>query len=532
MPNVEYNFNMVSEPEREIKVDKTEPAAKIPVIGVGGAGNNAVNRMVESGMSGVEFIAMNTDYQVLNQSKANVKLNIGVRLTRGKGCGGNSSIGQKAAEESREEISGAIKGADMVFITCGEGGGTGTGAAPVLAQIAKEMGILTVAVVTKPTCKAGGYTTHTCSVCGNSYSDTPVSALGHTGGTANCTDKAVCTRCNTAYGSVNPNNHKNVVTDKAVEATCTSNGKTAGSHCSACGVTIKAQETVAKKIHTYKNVVTKATLSKNGKVVPTCSVCKATKAATTVYYPKTFKLSATSYTYNGKAKKPTVTVTDSNGKTIAASNYTLAYSANTNIGTSATVKITFKGNYSGNKSIKFKIVPAQVTGLKASTVATTSIKLSWTKVNGAKYYKVEQSANGKTWKTVTTTNKTSYTVSKLKAGTKYQYRVTALDSTKKIAGKSSAVLKTQTLCSAPSIKLTSTKSKTAVVSWSKVTGATGYVVAYSKDNKNWTKKTVTGTSYTIKSLTGGKKVYVKVQAKNSYKLNSKYSAVKSVTVKK
>ena len=141
MPNVEYNFNMVSEPERE---------NVIKVIGVGGAGCNAINRMVESGMTGVEFISMNTDYQVLNQSKANVKLNIGVRLTRGKGCGGNSSVGQKAAEESREEISAAIKGADMVFITCGEGGGTGTGAAPVLAQIAKEMGILTVAVVTKP----------------------------------------------------------------------------------------------------------------------------------------------------------------------------------------------------------------------------------------------------------------------------------------------------------------------------------------------------------------------------------------------
>ncbi len=127
-----------------------EQFAQIKVIGVGGGGNNAVNRMISAGLRGVEFIAINTDKQALMMSQANLKIQIGEKLTRGLGAGANPEIGEKAAEESREEISQAIKGADMVFVTAGMGGGTGTGAAPIVAQIAKEMGILTVAVVTKP----------------------------------------------------------------------------------------------------------------------------------------------------------------------------------------------------------------------------------------------------------------------------------------------------------------------------------------------------------------------------------------------
>ena len=124
--------------------------AKIKVIGVGGAGNNAVNRMVEMGVNGVEFIAVNTDRQALALSKAATKIQIGEKLTRCLGAGGDPNIGEKAAEESKEDIANALKGSDMVFVTAGMGGGTGTGAAPVVAQIAKEMGILTVGVVTKP----------------------------------------------------------------------------------------------------------------------------------------------------------------------------------------------------------------------------------------------------------------------------------------------------------------------------------------------------------------------------------------------
>lgn len=124
--------------------------AIIKVIGVGGGGNNAVNRMIDAGVKGIEFIAVNTDAQVLNTSSANVKIQIGSKLTRGLGAGANPDIGQKAAEESKDDIMEALRGADMVFVTAGMGGGTGTGAAPVVAEIARELGALTVGVVTKP----------------------------------------------------------------------------------------------------------------------------------------------------------------------------------------------------------------------------------------------------------------------------------------------------------------------------------------------------------------------------------------------
>lgn len=134
----------------EIKTNDTETACKIIVVGVGGAGNNAVNRMVDVDITGVEFIGVNTDVQALQLCRAPKLLQIGEKLTKGLGAGANPEVGQKAAEESADEISEAIKGADMVFVTCGMGGGTGTGAAPVVAKLAKEQGILTVGVVTKP----------------------------------------------------------------------------------------------------------------------------------------------------------------------------------------------------------------------------------------------------------------------------------------------------------------------------------------------------------------------------------------------
>jgi len=127
-----------------------EEYAKIRVVGVGGGGSNAVDRMIESGLMGVEYLAVNTDNQVLDLSAADCKLQIGTELTRGLGTGGNPELGRKAAEESRQDIMIALDGADMVFITAGMGGGTGTGASPVVAEISKELGALTVAVVTKP----------------------------------------------------------------------------------------------------------------------------------------------------------------------------------------------------------------------------------------------------------------------------------------------------------------------------------------------------------------------------------------------
>ncbi len=123
---------------------------QIKVIGVGGGGGNAVNRMVAAGIKGVDFVAINTDHQALLRSQASIKLQIGEKLTRGMGAGANPEKGQRAAEESRDEITAALEGSDMVFITAGMGGGTGTGAAPVVAEIARDMGILTVGIVTKP----------------------------------------------------------------------------------------------------------------------------------------------------------------------------------------------------------------------------------------------------------------------------------------------------------------------------------------------------------------------------------------------
>ena len=133
----------------EIKSNEVNAVSKIIVAGVGGAGNNAVNRMIDEGVQGVEFLGINTDLQDLRLCKAKT-LQIGEKLTKGLGAGAKPEIGQKAAEESAEEITQALKGADMVFVTCGMGGGTGTGAAPLVAKIAKDMGILTVGVVTKP----------------------------------------------------------------------------------------------------------------------------------------------------------------------------------------------------------------------------------------------------------------------------------------------------------------------------------------------------------------------------------------------
>ena len=134
----------------EIKTNESEAAARIIVVGVGGGGNNAVNRMIDEQIAGVEFIAVNTDKQALQLCKAPTLMQIGEKLTKGLGAGAQPEVGEKAAEESSEEIQAALKGADMVFVTCGMGGGTGTGAAPVIARIAKEQGALTVGVVTKP----------------------------------------------------------------------------------------------------------------------------------------------------------------------------------------------------------------------------------------------------------------------------------------------------------------------------------------------------------------------------------------------
>src|SRR5216110_758307 len=135
---------------RQSQMDTGSYLAVIKVVGVGGGGTNAVNRMVDAGLKGVEFTAVNTDAQALQMTDADIKLQIGGQLTRGLGAGANPEVGYAAANESRDELKEALKGADMVFVTAGEGGGTGTGAAPVVGELAREIGALTVGVVTKP----------------------------------------------------------------------------------------------------------------------------------------------------------------------------------------------------------------------------------------------------------------------------------------------------------------------------------------------------------------------------------------------
>ncbi len=134
----------------EFQIEDQQSFASIKVIGCGGAGNNAINRMVDSGLKGVDFIAVNTDRQALSMSKAGTTIQIGEKLTKGLGAGAVPDIGRRAAEESREEIAQALRGADLVFVTAGMGGGTGTGASPIIAEIARDLNCLTIAVVTKP----------------------------------------------------------------------------------------------------------------------------------------------------------------------------------------------------------------------------------------------------------------------------------------------------------------------------------------------------------------------------------------------
>ncbi len=148
--NSAYSMNTSNSTEYSATPAPGISPAKIKVIGVGGGGGNAVNRMIKSGLTGVEFWLMNTDLQVLQYSQAKNKIQLGAKLTNGLGAGGEPQVGEKAAEEAQQEITQAIEGADMVFVTAGMGGGTGTGAAPIVAKIAKDLGILTIAVVTKP----------------------------------------------------------------------------------------------------------------------------------------------------------------------------------------------------------------------------------------------------------------------------------------------------------------------------------------------------------------------------------------------
>ncbi|MGN0468229.1 MAG: leucine-rich repeat protein [Acutalibacteraceae bacterium] len=443
-------------------------------------------------------------------------------------------------------------------------------------------------VVTEATCTTEGYTTHTCTVCGDTYTDSKIPALGHSftnyvsDRNATCTKDgtktAKCDRCGTTNtiadkGSAKGHTPGAWITDK--DSDCTTSG-TKHQICSVCGETIKT-ETIPTKGHKYvatvtaptcmaegytthkcsvcgdvytdskvpatgkhtnKTTTTKATTSKDGKVVTTCSVCKTTLSTTTIYKASSVNLSKTSFTYNGKVQKPTVTVKNSKGTALKnGTDYTVSYSSGCKNTGKYAVKITFKGNYSGSKTLTFNILPSKTSKLTA-TQSTTSIKATWKAVTGASGYKVTlYSSKDKALKTIYTTN-TTYTFSKLSKGTTYKVRVTAyktIDS-KKVSSSVYTQLTTATKTDAPSIKVSSSAKKTAKISWSKVTGATGYTVYYSTSKNGTYKKlaTTTGTSYTNKKLSSGKTYYFKVAAyktvdgKNIY---GAYSSVKYAKIK-
>ncbi|MCC8074192.1 MAG: fibronectin type III domain-containing protein, partial [Clostridiales bacterium] len=348
------------------------------------------------------------------------------------------------------------------------------------------------ATVTEPTCTENGYTTYTCSICGDTYVDDETEATGHSYNNgevttaATCTTDGVktytCTECGETYTESIPatghsynttviaptcttkgytlntcencsDSYKNTYVDvlghdysvlqsKAVSATCASTGKTAVYKCSRCPSTTGGT-TIAKLAHTYKNVVTKATLKKNGKITPTCSVCGATKSATTIYYPKTIKLSATSYTYDKKKHKPSVTVKDSKGNTISSKYYTVTYSNSKSKSVGKyTVTIKFKGNYSGTKTLTYTIKPKS-TSISKITAKSKGFTVKWKKqATQTTGYQIQYStssnfSNAKTV-TISKTGTTSKTISKLKSKKKYYVRVRTYK-TVKVNGKSTKI---------------------------------------------------------------------------------------------
>ena len=302
-----------------------------------------------------------------------------------------------------------------------------------------------------------------------------------------------------------------------------------------CDETCNTCNSVRKVSHAYKSITTKSTLTKNGKVESKCSVCGAVSKTTTVYYPKTIKLSKTSYTYNGKTQTPSVTVKDSKGNALKKdTDYTVKYASGRKSTGKYAITITFKGKYSGTKTLYFNILPSKTSKI-TPTCSTTEIKASWKSVTGASGYRVELlNSKGKVVKKIKTT-KTSYTFKKLSKVTTYKIRVTAYKTIDKKAAYSS-VSTTITTSTAPA-KVTLSKltagSKSATPAWKTVSGASGYQGKF-KSAKTATVSKGSSKKATIKKLTKGKKYYFKVRAYKTVdgkKVYGAWSSVKSVKVK-
>ena len=318
---------------------------------------------------------------------------------------------------------------------------------------------------------------------------------------------------------------------------CTDTGYTAGTVCDLCGKVFSGRTKIPPTAHVWgaKTLSVKATAKKDGKFVQLCENCPAKKEAP---IPKVsgIKLSKTAFVYDGKVKIPAVTVKDSMGNTLPAKAYTVTLSnkAPKKIGT-YTVTVQLKGNYTGSKVLNYVITPAQVKNLQQTKVTAKKVSLKWNASANAKYYQIQYSKdNGKTWKAYAVTAKTSTVVEPLKPGTKYQFRVCALDGTKKIAAKPSAALKTQTLCAAPTItSIKSGKAGVVTATWNDVAGATKYAISYSTNNgKSWNSLgTVKYSNVQLSNCPRGVKLYLKVRAINAYEKGGAFSAAQGVMVK-
>ena len=400
-----------------------------------------------------------------------------------------------------------------------------------------------VDTVVAPTCTVDGYTLHKCSVCGTSYKDNTTKATGHSYGNSvvtkqpTCTSEGTktktCTKCNATVTEKLPAKGHTAVTDKGCPATCTTAGKTDGSHCSVCGAVIKAQTTITATGHKSSGwIVDKAaSIGVKGSKHKECTVCK--KVLETAEIPALSRisiskasvtLSTSTYAYDGKAKKPGVTV-KLNGKTLKnGTDYTVSYSNNTKVGT-AKVTITGKGNYTGSVSKTFKIKnkfkKATVSGISTKAFTGKNITQSIT----VKY-------NGKTLK-----NGTDYTVS-------YSNNKKIGTATVKIAGKGSytgTITKTFKINPAKQeIQKLTAKSKAFFVDWAQKGSATGYEIQYATNSKFTSAKKVTITNNktdktTVSKLSGKKKYYVRVRSYTTVKGTKYYgawSSVKNVTTKK
>ena len=397
--------------------------------------------------------------------------------------------------------------------------------------------------VVAPTCTTNGYTLHKCSVCGTSYKDSTTKATGHSYGNSvvtkqpTCTSEGTaiktCTKCNATVTEKLPEKGHTAVTDKGYPATCTTAGKTDGSHCSVCNTVIKVQTVINATGHKSSGwIVDKtASIGVKGSKHKECTVCK--KVLETAEIPALSRisiskasvtLSTSTYAYDGKTKTPSVTV-KVNGKTLKKdTDYTVSYSNNTKVGT-ATVKITGKGNYTGSVSKTFKIK----NNFKKATVSGISTK-AFTGKNITQSITVKY--NGKTLK-----NGTDYTVS-------YSNNKSIGTATVKIAGKGSytgTITKTFKINPAKQeIQKLTAKSKAFFVDWAQKGSATGYEIQYATNSKFTSAKKVTITNKntdtkTISKLSGKKKYYVRVRSYTTVKGTKYYgawSASKSVTTKK